>query len=149
MVIANLVAQMPPDPPDLIIEGYTEHWNTKDWTATLTCSPASPYRVHVVASTDGNLGRVDAANSTLAADATSGDTTISVASPAALWRTGAVNFDIAVAGERMTVTNIAGGSSPQTFTVTRAVNGVTKAQPAAVGGIATKVSLWKPGVYAL
>jgi len=49
----------------------------------------------------------------------------------------------------MTVTNIAGGSSPQTFTVTRAVNGITKAQPATVGGIATKVSLWKPGVYAL
>lgn len=141
--------EVAPDTIDAIIEGYSERWDTKSWTASLNTSPASPYRVHVVASTDGNLGRVDAANSTLAADGTSSDTSLSVASTGALWRTGAVNFDIGVLGERITVTNISGGFSPQTFTVTRSVNGVVKALPATVGGIATKVSLWKPGVYAL
>jgi len=147
--VAGPLDQMPPDPPDLVIEGHSERWNSKQWTASLNCSPASAYRVNVVASTDGNLGRVDAANSTLAADATDVATTLSVASPIALWRTGAVNFDIGVGGERMTVTNIAGGSSPQTFTVTRSVNGIVKAQPATVGPFPTKVSLWKPAVVAL
>jgi hypothetical protein len=149
ITVANPLPQMPPDGLDLIVEGYSERWDPYLWTASMNCSPASAYRVNVVASTDGNLGRVDAANSYLSADATAGATTISVASPGALWRTGTVNFDIAVGGERMTVTNISGGSSPQTFTVTRAVNGIAKAQPATVGGFPTKVGLWKPGVYAL
>lgn len=39
-------------------------------------------------------------------------------------------FDIRVGGEVMTVTSISDGSSPQTFTVTRAVNGITKAHAA-------------------
>ncbi|MGW2720860.1 carbohydrate binding domain-containing protein [Streptomyces sp. NPDC001492] len=39
-------------------------------------------------------------------------------------------FDIRVGGEVVTVTRIAGGTSPQTFTVTRSVNGVVKAQTA-------------------
>jgi hypothetical protein len=53
-----------------------------------------------------------------------------------------VNFDITVGGERMTVTNIAGGSSPQTFTVTRSVNGVSKTHL-----VNTPVRLFQPGVY--
>lgn len=149
VTIAHPLSQMPPDPVDLIIEGYTERWDSKRWTASLNCSPASPYRVGAVASTSGNIGRVDAAASTLAADATSSATSLSVASTGALWRTGSVNFDINVGGERMTVTNISGGSSPQTFTVTRSVNGVVKEQPALVGGYTTKVSLWQPAVVAL
>lgn len=149
VTVDNPLPQMPPDPLDQIVEGHSERWDPFIWTASLNCSPASPHRVVVVGSSSGNLGRVDAANSTLAADATSGATTISVASPIALWRTGAVNFDINVAGERMTVTNISGGSSPQTFTVTRSVNGVVKAQPASIAGRTVKVSLHQPAVYAL
>lgn len=149
ITVANPVSPMPPEDLDQIIEGYSERWDPRLWTASMNCSPGSAYRVHVVASTNGNLGRVDAANSTLAADATSSATTLSVASPIALWRTGTVNFDIDVGGEQMTVTNITGGSSPQTFTVTRSVNGIAKAQPAMVGPFPTKVSLWKVGVYAL
>lgn len=38
-------------------------------------------------------------------------------------------FDITVGGEVMTVTTVTGSSSPQTFTVTRGVNGVTKPHP--------------------
>jgi hypothetical protein len=136
-----------PDAVDAFIEGREERWDPINWDVGIFTTPAAPYEVHVVAAT-GNRGRVDG-NSTLAADATAGATTISVSSPGALWRTGAVSFDLEVAGERMTVTNIAGGSSPQTFTVTRAINGVAKAQPAVVGSVATRVRLWKPGVYAL
>lgn len=138
-----------PDAIDAFAEGHVERWDDRTWRASLNTAPATPFLVHVVGSTDGNLGRVDMANSTLAADATSGATTISVASPGALWRTGSVNFDIDVAGERMTVTNISGGSSPQIFTVVRSMNGVVKAQLATVGGITTRVRLWRAAAYAL
>jgi Spherulation-specific family 4 len=37
-------------------------------------------------------------------------------------------FDIAIAGERITVTDITGDSSPQTFSVIRSINGVVKSQ---------------------
>jgi hypothetical protein len=137
-----------PDPVDAFIEGREERWDPINWDVGMFTTPATPYEIHVVGETNSNRGRVDG-NSTLAADATAGATAISVVSPGALWRTGAVTFDIEVAGERMTVTNIAGGSSPQTFTVVRAVNGVSKAQTVMVGSVATRVRLWKPGVYAL
>lgn len=149
MNLLNPLTGLAPDTIDAYIEGHRERFTSKTWTAGLMTGPASPYEVQVVADTTGNRGRVDAASSTLAADATDVATTISVASPSALWRTGTVSFDINVAGERMTVTNISGGSSPQTFTVTRSVNGVAKAQPATVGGLSVRVSLWKPSVYAL
>ena len=41
---------------------------------------------------------------------------------------GSFPFSIIVAGEEMTVTDITGSSSPQTFTVIRSVNGVVKSQ---------------------
>jgi hypothetical protein len=40
------------------------------------------------------------------------------------------NFSVRAGGEVMTVTAIAGDTSPQTFTVTRGVNGIYKAHPA-------------------
>lgn len=39
-------------------------------------------------------------------------------------------FDLAIAGERVTVTAVTGTTSPQSMTVARAVNGVSKALPA-------------------
>jgi hypothetical protein len=48
-----------------------------------------------------------------------------------------------VGGERVTVTNITGASSPQTFTVTRSVNGVIKAHSAGA-----EVHLWSPVYFA-
>lgn len=53
-------------------------------------------------------------------------------------------FDISVGGEQITVTDITGGSSPQTFTVIRSVNGVSKSQ--AEG---TAVALFNPPILAL
>lgn len=57
---------------------------------------------------------------------------------------GDVPFDVAIAGERVTVTAVSGSSSPQSFTVTRSVNGVVKAQPAGAD-----VRLWFPPILAL
>ena len=61
-----------------------------------------------------------------------------------LWGDDDQPYDIYVAGERMTVTAVAGTSSPQLFTVTRSVNGVVKAHDAG-----DEVRLFKPAYYAL
>jgi hypothetical protein len=49
-----------------------------------------------------------------------------------LWTTTAANYplDIECDGEVVTVTAVSGGASPQTFTVTRSVNGVVKGHTA-------------------
>ncbi len=106
MQLANPPEQVAPDAIDAVIEGWTERWDPHTWDVVLTTSPYRPYEVNVVGAS-GNRGRVDAASSTLTSDVTSAATTLSVTSPGALWRTGTVNFDIGVGGERMTVTDIA------------------------------------------
>jgi hypothetical protein len=121
------------DDVSLIIIGYTETIDPYVHTITFNCMPAEPYTVSEW-STSASVGamRWDTGGSTLNSSATSTATSLSVATATgnALWTTdsAARPFDISVAGERMTVTNITGASSPQTFTVTRSVNGVVKAQ---------------------
>lgn len=99
------------------------------WTAN--CVPARPYDVAIL--DDDILGRLDTDGSELDAGVTSVATSLSVDVTAGpLWTTdaGHVPFDIRIGGEVMTVTAVAGATSPQTFTVTRSVNGVVKAHSA-------------------
>jgi len=99
---------------------------------------------------DSQLGRLASGGSTLHQAYNSSATSLLVDSSATpLWTTSATfpadfPFDIDVAGERMTVTAITGSSSPQTFTVTRSVNSVTKSQLS--GAV---INLWQPGVIGL
>lgn len=127
VTIDNPPAGLPPDQIDLIIEGYTERWDTVSWDVSLNTSPASPYEVFDL---DGEQ-RLDSGSSTLTSDITSGATSLSVTTSDSrdLWTTDSAEmpFPLLIGGEVMTVTAIAGASSPQTFTVTRSVNGVTKA----------------------
>ncbi|MCY0961523.1 hypothetical protein OTB19_32195, partial [Streptomyces sp. H27-H5] len=116
---------------DLIVEGYTETRKppSRFWTITLNCSPAGPWTVSVV--DDPVTGRVDTDGSTLAAGVNSTATSLSVATVGApLWTTAGSDLpvDIEVDGEVMRVTAISGASSPQTFTVTRSINGIVKSQ---------------------
>ncbi|MEV8048967.1 hypothetical protein [Streptomyces bacillaris] len=115
------------------------------WTVTLVGTPASPYRVGVV----GGGTRVDTAGSQLAADVTASATTWSVSSAGERWITSAeypAEFPLTAAcgGEEITVTAITGTASPQTFTVVRSANGISK--PHAAGA---SVSLARPHVVAL
>jgi hypothetical protein len=90
---------------------------------------AVPERIFHAAVLDNAAHRLDSDSSTTAGTLTTTATTMSVATAATpLWTTNAAHFpfDVMVAGERMTVTNITGSSSPQSFTVTRSVNGVVK-----------------------
>lgn len=136
-----------------LILGYKETFNKFKHTIEFNCLPYAPYNVSVWG-TSATVGtdRYETANSTLVSGIDSDDVTMSVASvagtgtPKTLWTTDDTTFpfDIFVGGERMTVTDIANTTSPQTFTVTRSVNGVVKSHSAA-----TSVRLWDTPRYAL
>jgi hypothetical protein len=148
LTLANLPAWVPPGPTDQVLEGYSETLGHPiDWDITGNCSPGEPYRVGVW---DSTAARYSSDGSALAAGVAAAATALSVATPSGpVWIRTATHpaefpFDIVVAGERMTVTAITGAASPQAFTVTRAVNGISKAQ---VAGAA--VALYRPAYYAL
>lgn len=147
--LADLAAIYTFDDVQLLVVGYNESIGHVDHTITFVCVPRLPYEVATYG-TSASVGdsRYDTGGSSLAAGGTSTATSLSVATIAgqALWTTDAAAFpfDVAVAGERITVTNITGASSPQTFTVTRSVNGVVKAQASGAD-----VRLWDTPRYAL
>lgn len=142
--VTGLPSHLPPGPLDLLVEGYEEALGPLSWEITLTCSPASPWRVAIA--DDAVYGRADTAGSTLAAAvSTTTATTLSVATTTGpLWTTSGFPFDIRVAGEVMTVTAVSGSTSPQTFTVIRSVNGIAKTHASG-----TAVSLAQAAVAAL
>ncbi|MFB6811252.1 hypothetical protein [Streptomyces sp. NPDC056387] len=142
--VTGLPAHLPPGPLDLLVEGYQETLGPRTWSITLTCSPAEPWRVGTL--DDALYGRADTDGSQLASGVSASATSLSVSVTAGpLWPTsGEVPFDIQVGGEVMTVTNITGSSSPQTFTVTRGTNGISKTQSSG-----TDVRLAQPAITAL
>jgi len=137
----NPPAWLPPDLIEQLAQGLREYLNKFEWSINWNCSPAGPYLVMGVYGTS----RYSSADSTLAEDLTTTETLVDVAIVTGLWTTSVgAGFDINVGGERMTVTAISGASSPQTFTVTRSVNGVVKTHSTGAA-----VSLWRPARYAL
>lgn len=141
---------LPPDPISQIVQGYTETLGVFEHDMVLNCSPESPYRIAVL--DDPTLARADTDGSRLSGDYGPSDTSLAVWSSAnqsygaPIWTTNPTDFpfDIAVGGERMTVTNITGTGNIQAFTVTRSVNGVVKPQ-----ADQTDVRLWQPMILSL
>lgn len=142
-----------PDDPDLVeqmIIGVGEQIPSHGRVYTYRCIPGTPWRVGIIGATDGSVDlrgqAIDTDLSTLASGVDADDTTLSVASTGGvLWTTDPDDWDtdlhgtapdgtaglvITVGGEDLRVTDIAGASSPQTFTVVRSINGVTKSHPA-------------------
>lgn len=120
----------------LLILGYGEVVSDGGFRHLITwnCAPYDMYEGAVYA-TSASVGtaRYDTDSSTLTAGLTAGATTFQVSSPRTLWTTdaSALPLDVVMDGERMTVGAISGSTSPQTFSsVTRAVNGVSKAHSA-------------------
>lgn len=146
--IVNPPPELPPDLIDLEIQGWSETIDPGEdsWTVTINCTSALPFQVWTVEGA-GNTGRLSpAAGTALVSGVSATATSLSVSTPSgsALWATGAQSVDIEIGGEQMTVTNITGASSPQTFTVTRSVNGVVKPQLAGA-----TVGLYRPSGLAL
>lgn len=143
LTLTKLPSQLAPDDVPLLAIGLADSFTQVEWTIALNCTPGDPYQVGLYGS-----ARFDAENSTVGTGFTTTATTGSIASAAhtELWTTdvGDVPFDINIAGERITVTAITGSSSPQTFTMTRSVNGVVKAH---IAGEA--VHLWTQYRYGL
>lgn len=140
---SNLIHQHPLDPIDQIIEGRSQTLTGRTrWTATMVTSPASPYEVGIY---DDAGSRYDTAGSELGVGVDADDTTWSIATTTGpVWSTTATPYDLMAGGERVTVTAMVGTSSPQTATVVRAVNGVTKSHAAG-----TAVRLAAPVRYGL
>ncbi|MER5355711.1 hypothetical protein ABT093_35980 [Kitasatospora sp. NPDC002551] len=143
--IINLPPEDGPTTVDLIAQGSTETLSAYDWAIEFNTTPAGPWSVAVT--DDLVLASADTAASTLAAGATATATTLSIATTSGpLWSTAPADYplDLDIAGERVTVTAMAGATSPQTATVTRSVNSVVKAQLAGA-----TVRLWQPAITAL
>lgn len=94
----------PPGVQDLLIIGYQEHVDHFLHTLAFNCVPYTPY---MVAYADGtvDIPRVDSDDSTLAADATTTDTQLSVATITEPWTTLGTEypFDVTVSGEQITM----------------------------------------------
>lgn len=129
--VTGLPAWLPPDMVSLLAQGFREELTPYGYQIEISATPESPYRVLEVDS--ATYGRLDALASTLNASITTSATSVVVTGD--LWittadRPGDFPFDIVVGGEAMTVSACTGATSPQTFTVTRSVNGVVKAHSA-------------------
>ena len=129
LMVTDPPAWLPPGDIDLMVIGYSETFNQFLWNISYVCIPYRAWLVAIL--NDLVYGRADTEGSELSAGATSTATTLSVATTSGpLWTVDPTDFpfDVTVAGEQVTVTNITGSSSPQSFTVTRSVNGIVKAQ---------------------
>ncbi|MER7047724.1 hypothetical protein [Streptomyces jumonjinensis] len=133
------------EPVDLLVQQITHIPLPRTWEVTLVCTPAGPWTVGVE-----GTARADTAGSQLAVGVSATATALSVTTTTGpRWMTSAARagdfpFDIRAGGEVMTVTGITGTSSTQTFTVTRAVNGISKTHTAG-----TDVRLAHPAIVAL
>lgn len=144
IVITNMPAGVLPKTVTQIVRGYTETIGVFSHRIDYVCAPEEPYEV-LRADTTGKM-TVDSGGASLASSATTTATSLSVATAAGndLWITGAVSFDIGIDGEQIHVSNISGAASPQTFTVTRSVNGIIKSHSSGAA-----ITLFRPAVVAL
>jgi hypothetical protein len=149
ITISNIPSWMAPETITLQVVGYAEVFDKFTHSIKYNCDSESPYQVAETWSTatDGTTSfRAGSAETTLNEDldTTETDVDVAIASGSAIWSTTADDFDIMIGGERMTVTSLSGASSPQTFTVTRSVNGVVKSHSSGA-----QVKLFKPAITAL
>ncbi|SNY29079.1 hypothetical protein [Paractinoplanes atraurantiacus] len=148
ITIANPPSAVAGGALDLIVEGWTERLSTFAWDVTLVCSPAEAWRVGAY---DDGVSRYDSATTTLKTGVAAGATSLvfRTTNLDVQWSTTHEPYDVLIAGERMTVTNMAAaalvsGAWEQTATVTRSVNGVSKALTAGA-----EIHIATPGRWAL
>jgi hypothetical protein len=130
ITLVNPPNWLPPDSIELMVQGSTEDLDSKTWRIVYNTTPYRPFAV--VRLDVGPVRRVAPTDSALNSSINSSVTSISVKSTSGryLWATGSTSIPIRIDGEELTVTNITGSSSPQTFTVTRGVNGYPAAHSA-------------------
>ena len=151
MTVAGELAQVVGSPPDVIIEGTNQLLNAFSWDISTNTSPAKPWDAPTLDDPGLRLDTagcvIDPAGGTVSAGATA-ITVVTTSGP--IWAPtatmpGEVPFVVQFGGENWVVTNVgplSGGK--QVLTVSRAANGVVKAQPASTSG-----SLYQPSYVVL
>jgi hypothetical protein len=147
--VANPPANLPPGQIDQVIMGLTETLSRKALDEAYNGRPTTPWNMpYCDGDPVGLTWNIDTDGSSTTNSVTNSATSFQVTTAAGnpIWTTSAGDFpfDIMVAGERMTVTVITGTGSPQTFHVTRSVNGVVKAHVAG-----EDVRLYAPPILSL
>ncbi|HYS41957.1 MAG TPA: hypothetical protein VEO01_40585 [Pseudonocardiaceae bacterium] len=122
--IQSALSSAPPEDINLVLQGYTETLGKFTWEVVANGSPYDPWRITVLAADTGDgstfLCRLDTDGSHVSGAAAAGATSLSVVTPSGpLWTVAADDFPlyVTIGGLRITVTNITGSTSPQTFTV--------------------------------
>lgn len=107
---------------DELVVGVSKYLDQFTYDLTLVCRPGSRYHTGEIDSG----WRLDSDDTTTNEALDTTETDVDVAFTGTLWTAADQPIDVMIGGERMTVTNVTGSSSPQTLTVTRSVNGVVK-----------------------
>ena len=133
--VEDLPEWMPAEDVEQVTLGLSESISQAEWTHHWHGTPAGPLHVFVLG--DPVLGRLDTAGSELAMSVDDSATELLVATDTGSrpWittadRPGDFPFAVKLGGEVVTVTAIVGATSPQTWTVTRATNGISKSHNA-------------------
>ena len=127
--ITNPPYWIPPGPVKQLCAGFSETFAPGIvWPITVNGVPESPYEVATAGTDATDSAFAESSGTTLASGYSSTAASFSVDVTGPLWVTGTVSINVMIAGEEIEVTAISGASSPQTFTVSRSVNGVVKAQ---------------------
>jgi hypothetical protein len=142
IALSGLPADQAPDTVYLMTLGSRETLEAFSYEMKLSCISEGPMHVGIYDSADS---RYDTAGSTLGGAITTTGTSLAILiQDGSIWTraAGDMPFDIVIGGEQMRVTAISGASSPQTFTVTRSINGIVKAHAAA-----SPMRLYRPVHY--
>ncbi|MFC0628539.1 hypothetical protein [Kribbella deserti] len=134
LVVTNASAANLYDDLSLLVIGYKEDIGPVEHVWQAVCVPYSPYEVLELDDSTSRLSPGEDYH--LAADITSAATALSVERNVIEgvegWTTDAADMPIPImiGGEEMSLTAVTGTGNPQSFTVTRSVNGVVKAHSA-------------------
>jgi hypothetical protein len=148
--ITNPPVWLPPETIDALVLAYTEVIGTHERTLELETIPALPWCVVARHNGDGTdaLGtgsHYSPYGTTLAEDLDTTETGVDITTTyGPLWTTDATDFPlyIVIGGEVMKATACSGAANPQTLTVTRSVNTVTKTHTTGA-----TVELWQAPRY--
>ena len=136
LVITNPPADLPRHPIDQLAQGWDEEIGYVEHTMAFNCTPGRPWQV-------GRVGEnpVESDGSTLTAAIDDGISVFQVDVVGTPWTTtGPFGFVAWIRrAERVTVLEITGGSSPQTWRVARGIDGLAVPHPA--GSV---LELWEP-----
>lgn len=130
ITLTNPPVELPGNNISLLVEAITTKFGPFEWTMTLTCTPYGPWMVPLIVDTSATYSHVDLVGSSLSslevATAVGATDTWTVTNTGRNWDSASVPFHWRVGGEVVEVTAIS-GTGTQTATVTRGVEGFTKA----------------------